>query len=221
MVQEKNERRSNLFPERNVTALRHQGLRQALIAAAERLIEDHGLAALRARELANAAGCSLGAIYNVFADLDELILEVNANTLRAMDAAMAEIAPGSPAAQFLALAEAYLNYAAQHRRRWDALFSHRLPEGRVAPDWFLAVQGAAFSHIEAPLACLRPDLPAVALSLLGRGIFAAVHGMVALGLDQRVAPTEPPVLRAQIALVVAAIARGLPGEESSYLFEKK
>jgi AcrR family transcriptional regulator len=211
MVQEKNERRSNLFSERNVTALRHQGLRQALIAAAERLIETQGLGALRARELANTAGCSLGAIYNVFADLDELILEVNANTLRAMDAAMAAVAQGSPSAQFLGLAEAYLRYAAENRLRWDALFSHRMPSDAVVPDWFMAVQSAAFSHIEAPLARLRPDMPAGECSLLARGIFAAVHGMVALGLDQRVAVTEPPVLRGQIALVVAAIARGLPG----------
>jgi len=211
MVQEKNERRSNLFSERPVTVLRHQGLRRELIAAAERLIEGQGLGALRARELANAAGCSVGAIYNVFADLDELILEVNANTLRAMDAAMGGVAEDSPAAQFLGLAEAYLTYAAENRLRWDALFSHRMPPDAMIPEWFIAVQNAAFSHIEAPLARLRPDLPAGERSLLARGIFAAVHGMVALGLDQRVAPTEPPVLRGQIALVVAAIAKGLPG----------
>jgi hypothetical protein len=34
--------------------------------------------------------------------------------------------------------------------------------------------------------------------------------MVALGLDQRVAQTDLPGLRGQIALVVLALARGLP-----------
>ncbi len=171
------------------------------------------MAHLRARELANQAGCSLGAIYNVFADLDELILEVNANTLRAIDREMIGIEDGNPLQQLTALANAYLTYADRHRLRWEALFSHRMPAETVVPQWFRDVQNATFSRIEGPLALLRPDLPQAARSLLGRSIFAAVHGMVALGLDRRVVPMDLPVLRSQIALVVGAIASGLPSIE--------
>jgi len=213
MVQEKNEHRSEFLAEpqaRPATALRHQGLRQELIAAAERVIEAQGLGELRARDLAKAAGCSLGAIYNVFTDLDGLILEVNANTLRGIDRTMAAIEGPDPLDRFLGLADAYLLYAARHRRRWDALFSHRMAAEAVLPDWFCKIQDAAFSHIEAPLALLCPGLAQAARGLLGRSIFAAVHGMVALGLEQRVAPADLPILRAQIAMVVRAIAQGLP-----------
>lgn len=213
VVQENNERRLIVSlepPARTATALRHLGLRQKLIAAAERMIEAQGLGELRARDLAKSTGCSLGAIYNVFADLDELILEVNANTLRAIDQAMAAIEEPDPTRQFLSLADAYVSYAADNRQRWDALFNHRLPAEAGAPDWFLKIQSAAFSHIEGPLAVLCPSLAPEARGLLGRGIFAAVHGMVALGLDKRIAPTDLPGLRAQIATVVRAIAQGLP-----------
>jgi AcrR family transcriptional regulator len=212
MVQEKNERRSNISVQapRPATALRHQGLREELIATAERVIETQGLEQLRARDLAVQAGCSVGAIYNVFTDLDWLILEVNANTLRAIGAKMAAAGGAAPLDCLLSLANAYLDYAVDHRRRWDALFNHRMPLDAVAPDWFIEVQNQAFSYIEAPLAQLRPDLPAPALGLLGRGIFAAVHGMVALGLDQRVGSYGVPALRAQIATVVRAITAGLP-----------
>ncbi len=213
MVQEKNERRSNIAVEhaaRPATALRHQGLRQELIAAAEAAIEAQGLGELRARDLAKTAGCSLGAIYNVFSDMDQLILEVNANTLRAIDRTMGAIYEPDPAQKFCLLADAYVLYAAGHRRRWDALFSHRLPAEAPAPGWFLELQSAAFSHIEGPLALLCPELAPGPRSLLGRSIFAAVHGMVALGLDRRIAQTDLPGLRVQIALVVQALARGLP-----------
>jgi AcrR family transcriptional regulator len=212
MVQEINEHRSNNFPHqpaRPATALRHEGLRQQLVAAALRMIEAEGLPALRARDLAKSAGCSLGAIYNIFADLDELILEVNAETLQAIGAVMAATGPLPPLARFLAMADAYVTYAAANRLRWDALFTHRLPAGTAAPDWFLAVRETAFSHIEGPLALLCPALATAELALLGRSIFAAVHGMVALGLDKRLAPTDLPALRGQIAAVVTAIARGL------------
>src|SRR6186997_1420454 len=68
------------------TAERREELRGALIDAAERTIAAGGLEALRARELAEEVGCAVGAIYNVFPNLDALIFEVNARTLRAFEA---------------------------------------------------------------------------------------------------------------------------------------
>jgi AcrR family transcriptional regulator len=213
MVQVKNEQRSNISTARPSTAARHQELRDELVVAAERLIEAHGLGQLKARDLAAAVGCSVGAIYNVFTDLDALILEVNANALRALDDDMAGVGGRDPAARLIAMADAYLNYAVTNRRRWDALFEHRLPQDAPAPEWYLEILGAAFSHIEAPLGALRPDMEPAARALLSRSIFSAVHGMAALGLDKRVAPIELAVLREQIGLVVRAIVQGLEGGE--------
>lgn len=181
-----------------------------MLVTAERLIETRGLANLHARDLANRAGCSVGAIYNVFLDLDELILGVNANTLRAIDNDMTAINHADPLQQLTALADAYLSYAVRNRLRWEALFTHRLPAETSVPQWFQDIQKAAFSHIEAPLARLRPDLNDTARGLLGRSMFAAIHGMVALGLDKRVAPMDLAVLRSQLSLVISAIVHGLP-----------
>jgi AcrR family transcriptional regulator len=213
MVQGERRSPGPTVPARQATALRHQDLRAELLAAAEQQIETRGLAQLRARDLANQAGCSLGAIYNVFADLDELILAVNANTLRAIDREMTGLEDGEPLRWLTALANAYLSYAVHNRLRWEALFGHRMPADAIVPQWFQDIQNAAFSRAEAPLALLRPDLPDVARALLGRSIFAAVHGMVALGLDRRLPPMDLAVLRSQIALVVGAIVRGLPSIE--------
>jgi len=45
---------------------RYTVLRTSLIDAAERIIAESGLAALRTRDLAREVGCSVGTIYNVF-----------------------------------------------------------------------------------------------------------------------------------------------------------
>jgi AcrR family transcriptional regulator len=212
VVQEKNEHGSNLTSVRRprlTTTARHEELRRHLLALAEHVVAAEGLPALRARELAQQAGCSVGAIYNVFPELDALVLEVNANTLRAIDAQMQAVTEASPMDRFRALADAYLDYALAHRHRWEALFSFRLAEGAEAPDWFMAVQAQAFSHIEAPLGALRPGLAPADRASLARGIFAAVHGMVAFGLDKRLADMAEPALRAQLREVVTAIALGL------------
>src|ERR1700736_1867923 len=100
------------------TAERRRELQVALIHAAERAITARGLEALRARDLAVEVGCAVGAIYNVFPNLDALVFEVNARTLRAFEAFLAE-APSAPpgsgensaAAELVHLALVYLAFA--------------------------------------------------------------------------------------------------------------
>ena len=196
---------------RDGTALRHQELHDRLLAAAEAAIASGGLASLKARTVAEAVGCSVGAIYGVFADLDALILAVNSRTLDAIAACLTQVSShGGPAEHLVRLAEAYLAYAAANGPRWRALFQHRMPEGRPVTPGYAERQLAAFSFIEAPLAVLRPSLPEARRTVLARTLFSAVHGMVDLGLDEKVASLKPAELRAQIRLVVSAIATGLP-----------
>src|SRR5882724_5558299 len=67
------------------TVTRREHLRDALTDAAARAIAQYGLSGLKARALADEAGCAVGAIYNVVADLDELVLLANARTLAALE----------------------------------------------------------------------------------------------------------------------------------------
>jgi AcrR family transcriptional regulator len=208
-VQDKNEQRSS---ER--TALRHQDLHGRLLAAAEATIVSRGLGSLKARTLAEAVGCSVGAIYGVFTDLDALILAVNGLTLDAIATSLAAVpTQGGPAKHLVRLAEAYLGYAAANGPRWRALFQHRMPEGRPLMPGYAERQRAAFLFIEAPLAALRPDLSAAKRTVLARTLFSAVHGMVDLGLDEKVASLTLEELRAQVRLVVSALASGLSSAE--------
>src|SRR5688572_6284247 len=71
---------------------RRAQLKDSLLRAAERAIETHGLEGVRARDLAREAGCAVGAIYNVFEDLDSLVLQVNLRTLASLEAFLAQTA---------------------------------------------------------------------------------------------------------------------------------
>ena len=191
------------------TVQRHQDLHDRLLGAAESAIAAGGLASLKARTIAEAVGCSVGAIYGVFDDLDALVLAVNGRTLEAIAAALTAVPNEAPAEHLVRLSEAYLDYAAANGPRWRALFQHRMPEGRAVTPAYAARQRAAFSFIEAPLADMRPDLPEAERVILARTLFSAVHGMVDLGLDEKVASLTPDELRAQVRLVVSAVAAGL------------
>ncbi len=199
------------------TAERHDALRTALLAAAKQAIEQHGLSGLKARDVAKAAGCSLGAIYLIFPDLDALVLCVNDATLAELDTAICDAlgypgpSAGTPTQRLVRLAAAYLDYAQAHPLRWAALFTHRLPAGRTIPAEYLARQAQLFARIEQPLAALSPSLPPEELAILARTVFSAVHGVVSLGLDQKLTPMQPALLHEQLRLLVLAIAGGLQG----------
>jgi AcrR family transcriptional regulator len=194
---------------------RRRKLRDSLIAAAERTIEKEGVRGMKARELAYKVGCALGAIYNVFTDLDDLIFAVNALTLEQLEKTLtaansATSDPQSDAIRKLAhLAIAYTDYAATNRRRWRALFDHRLAEDKDVPTWYRANLSRLFAYIEAPLRQLVPDMPDKERALLARSLFSAVHGIVVIGLEEKLHSIPLAVLREQVVTMVQAMARGL------------
>jgi AcrR family transcriptional regulator len=193
----------------------HETLRARLIDAAERTIAENGLMALKARDLARQAGCAVGTIYNVFEHLDELILCVGSRTLAMLETALgAVLSPGrrgsveEAVADLVQLALAYLEFAATHTVRWRALFEHRMSEARPLPEWFVEQQHVLFAQAERPLGTLLPELDPDARQILARTLFSAVHGIVALGLEEKLASLPLPDLRNQVAATVRAITFG-------------
>ncbi len=195
---------------------RREKLRESLIQAAERSISAAGLAGLKSRELAREIGCANGAVYNLVADMDELILRVGSRTLARLDAALtAAESKGpatSPAETLVRIAVAYCDFAADNTGLWRALFEHRMPPDKPVPEWAIDEQMALFRHIYHPLAALFPKRSASELGVTARSLFSAVHGMVTLGLEQKLIAVPPDALRAEIALIVRAMVRGLQSE---------
>jgi AcrR family transcriptional regulator len=200
------------------TTERRQQLKNALISAAERTIENHGLGGLRARALAYRVGCAVGAIYNVVSDLDDLVFEVNSRTLAALErhlaAAETSGAAETPTAvdRLVRLGTAYLAFAAAHTLRWRALFEHRPPVGKPMPDRYLEEQRQLFRLVEEPLGELQPQLSSARRALVARSLFSAVHGMVMLGLEEKLQTLPLESLREQVALIVSTIGRGMLAE---------
>jgi AcrR family transcriptional regulator len=198
------------------TAERRRNLKESLIDAAEQGISAYGLPGLRARNLAERIGCAVGAIYNVVSDLDELIMLVNSRTLAALerellaaDGAHAEGQGDAAVDRLCRMALAYLDFATTRRLRWRAVFEHRLPAGKAMPDWYLDDQMRLFSYVERPVGELLPGISQSRRALIARTLFSAVHGIVTLGLEEKLQALAPGELREQLTFAVAALARGL------------
>ena len=191
---------------------RREKFREALILAAEGAIAHKGLAGLKTRDLAREIGVANGAVYNLVEDVDELILRVGSRTLARLDAALSaaeQNGPASPADRLVRIAIAYCDFAAENLQLWRALFEHRMEADKIVPDWSIDDQMQLFRHIYAPLAALFPKRSPAELGITARSLFSAVHGMVALGLEQKLVAVPLPALRKEIAGLVRAMIDGL------------
>lgn len=192
-------------------------LREALTTAATRIAAERGFNALKARDLAAEVGCAVGSIYNVFPDIDALILGVKARALDALETdIIGEIGPfvaagpEAAAARFQDLGRVYLAYAARNWRLWSGIFEHRDGDSQAFGAYMARLDGI-LTNIEQPLGALLPDLDPEARRKLARTLFAAVHGVVSLGLDGKLGAIDAQDLQAQVRLLLEATLRGLRG----------
>ncbi len=190
-------------------AVRKAALRERLIDLAEAQIEAEGVRSLRARTLAKEAGCALGAIYTHFDDLNALVLEVNGRTFTRLGAEVAEAvakAQGqSPNDRLIAMSKAYLSFASTHPLLWRALFDIEMRADGPVPGWYISALEALFSYITEPLAEIFPHMSQGELDLLTRTLFSSVHGVVLLGLENRISAVPLENLEKMIEMLLNQI----------------
>jgi len=188
---------------------RRKDLHNRLIDLGEEVITSKGLQALKARDLAAQAGCSVGAIYNVFPDLHHLGLAVNGRTFKRLSAqvsgSVALLSTAPPCERLIAMGLAYLQFAQENKAAWSALFEIDMAVGEEIPDWYLTALEALFDHIRHPVAELRPDLSAEDVEFLVRGLFSSIHGIVWLGLQKRISAVPHTELSRMITLILSEI----------------
>ena len=193
--------------------LRRADQREALIMLAERKIAEEGAANLRARDLAKEIGMALGAIYNLVADMQDLIWLVAGRTMDRMDLVLSAAAEAEgenrPAEQLKAVALAYLNFARANFKLWRSVFEDGPPEQTDLPDWIIAQKVRLFRHIQQPLDRLAPHWNAQERQLFAHTLFTAAHGVIMFGLEQRLIAVPPDAIAGQLDLLVDALTVGL------------
>ncbi len=192
------------------TEKRRAELREKLIDIAEAEIRENGLASLRARSLAEQAGCAVGAIYNVFDDMTGLALAVNGRTFHRLgadvSAAVATRADGPPVERLVLMARGYLSFAAKDPNLWRALFEVEMTAESAVPQWYMEELGRLFSIISGPLSELDPKADAAEIDLRTRTLFSSVHGIVLLGLERRISGVPLERIEQMIEFLLRSIA---------------
>jgi AcrR family transcriptional regulator len=180
-----------------------------LVEVAGDLIAAHGLRSLKVRDVATAAGCSIGTVYNEFVDLDELVLAVNRDTMRTLEAEIAAVPSEDPEQQLHGFAQGYLAFASEHPNLLRSLYEHRMEGDRPFPEDLLDMVRGTFALMYPPLLRLLPDWPTDQVAMQARMMFSAAHGIISLGLEERLVAVGPDQLREQLKVFVDTYVAGL------------
>lgn len=157
------------------------------ITAASDIVAASGLRGLTTRKVAAVLGYSPGSLYVIFANLDDLILHVNAATLdelrKDLQTACGEAV--DPVQQLHAIAYAYLQFALTQTGRWLAVFEHHIDDPDLLPDWYHTSVEAPMMLVRAPVSALRGITDEADVALHTTAIWSAVHGVCVLGVGRK------------------------------------
>ncbi|MDR3496426.1 MAG: WHG domain-containing protein [Ancalomicrobiaceae bacterium] len=190
----------------------HVDMRAEAIDTAYAIVAEEGVAALTIRRLAEAIDCSVGTIYNLFVDFDDLELHLAARVVAEMgERLFAEPLPPDPSDRLRAIAARYIAFAFARPRLWSMLFDYRSTSVRPPPDWhqqaIADLVAAAVAHASDAFSGDSDEVKDL-IDVL----WASVHGIAALGLSEKlgfVTAASAPALADKLVLTVLAGARGV------------
>lgn len=159
-------------------------IRDMALRAAENLLDREGVTGLSTRKIATEIGYTVGSLYLVFHNLDDLIVHVNSRTLEQLAEQLDQATEGGGEAcdRIIELGRAYLDFASRHPGRWGLIFDHRLPPETALPDWYHRQVMALFDRVADLLAAVAPDRSPAARALAARALWSGVHGVCTLAL---------------------------------------
>jgi AcrR family transcriptional regulator len=199
----------NNVQEKSLRERKKSKRRLLMLEIARGIISSKGLISLKVRDVAEAAGCSIGSVYNEFGDFDGLILTVNRETVRALTRRLVTVPAEDPIRLLRGLAATYLEFASEQANLLRSLFEHRMENDRPFPEDILIMVMQAFALMHDPLVRLMPDSDHEEIALQARMMFSAVHGIISLGLEERMVAVPPEKLRQQLAQFVDTYLAGL------------
>jgi AcrR family transcriptional regulator len=189
--------------------LKLTNLQVKLVDAAAECVREHGIHAVRARDIASQAGYSVGMIYHAFGDLYDLLFTLNQQTCHRLDKALRKVEVEDPRLCLERMAIAYLRFAHANKQLWRAMFELRVGPEKIAPEAYRLNVMATFARIPGALTHLFPKLPAAKIDTLSRLMFSSVHGIVAMGLDETFVAVPLAALEAQLCEFVKVFIAGL------------
>ncbi|MCU7801273.1 MAG: TetR/AcrR family transcriptional regulator [gamma proteobacterium symbiont of Lucinoma myriamae] len=160
-------------------------LKELALKSAEELLNEKSASELSTRQIATKMGYTVGTLYQIFDNLPDLLLHVNARTLGILyqDCQKLDLSAKEAQNNILAYANLYLQFAHTHPGLWELIFDNNVLNDRELPDWYLSQANALFSLIEIQLKDINPDNSELEITKTSRVLWSSVHGICTLSIN--------------------------------------
>lgn len=184
-------------------------IREMVLSTAERIVSEQGIQALTVRKIALEIGYTVGSIYMVFANMEDLILHINVGTLDELAVALTPCPQQIPVEQQITqMAAAYLDFASRHFNRWRIIFEQGVHKQADYPEWYQEKVELMFAPIEALFKDLNPQSSAEQRALAARTLWCGVHGVCILALQGNLGQVGPASGQNAVQLLVESFVTG-------------
>lgn len=157
-----------------------------MLGATREIVEKKGLAELSAREIARGIGYSAGTIYNVFENLDDLLITIQIELLDDAVLSLQSVTNSGDARHYVdELSAAYIDFALKNKRVWNLLFQHRLANNTAVPASFHDNINKMIEIVKIALAPLMAGATAETIDRKARVMWAGVHGISAIAVTDK------------------------------------
>ncbi|HCR99055.1 MULTISPECIES: TetR/AcrR family transcriptional regulator [Halomonas] len=170
---------------------------------------------LSLRALAREVGCAPSTLLKLYGSFNNLLQHVNVETLAGLKQTITSLSADAPEPWLRALAHAYWHFAEQDCYRWKLLFDYPLAqEGELDQRQSHLIE-ALFTQVESALKEYQPTLDDLEARRLGRTLWGSVHGLVQLGLNERLGYWQGQQLKVDELLdqLVSTVLAGLRRRE--------
>jgi AcrR family transcriptional regulator len=185
-------------------------LRQLILDASRTIVETNGISGLSAREIARVIGYSPGTLYNIFENLDDILLTLQVQLLGRIADHLKDVPLGTNGETNVdALTHAYIEFALENKRMWNLLFAHSVTgPNRVPPPFHEHLNDLACT-VRKALAPLAPEATHEELDTTARALFAGVHGISAVAASEKGAHLTPATAQIYAKELTSNFVRGL------------
>jgi len=110
-------------------------IKEMILVASEEIVREQGFSALKVRKIAADIGYTVGSIYMVFTNMDDLMIHIKVRTLRKLcQRLQGSVLVISPKEDVLTMALAYIDFVMKNQGLWRMLFEHQLSVDAVIPE---------------------------------------------------------------------------------------
>lgn len=157
-------------------------LKEMILETGIKIITEEGFHALGARRIAREIGYTVGTLYNIFEDYNDIVIHINSRTIDKLNEFVKANykESKSPIKSISNLIHVYLDFVEDNLSLWKTLYDYNQGEIITLPKWYTSKIDILFTLIEVPVYAIVGDKKTSIKA--ARVLWAGVHGICILNL---------------------------------------